>query len=154
MWRKALVVSCALYETIAAVANEPPETRAGRDSAMQHSTTRILTTHTGSLPRPQDLLHLLIEEQARPGMDRTALDAALQRAVTEVVQKQADTGLDVINDGEQGRVDYTVYIKDRLTGFDGESAPPLGTGDAEFPELAAILRALCAMPTWLAGKTS
>ncbi len=107
---------------------------------MKRSTTRILTTHTGSLPRPQDVLHLLIEEQARPGTERTALDAAIQRAVAEVVQKQASTGLDVINDGEQGRVDYTVYIKDRLTGFDGESAPPLGTGNEEFPELAAILR--------------
>ena len=46
----------------------------------------------------------------------------------------------MINDGEQGRVDYTVYLKDRLTGFDGQSTPPLGTGDEEFPELAAILR--------------
>jgi 5-methyltetrahydropteroyltriglutamate--homocysteine methyltransferase len=107
---------------------------------MKRSTTRILTTHTGSLPRPQDLLSLMIEEQARPGTERAALDAAVRRAVAEVVQKQAATGLDVINDGEQGRVDYTVYLKDRLTGFDGESAPPLGTGDEEFPELAAILR--------------
>jgi 5-methyltetrahydropteroyltriglutamate--homocysteine methyltransferase len=107
---------------------------------MKQSTTRILTTHTGSLPRPQDLIKLLIEEQARHGTDGTALDAAIKRAVAEVVRKQADHGLDVINDGEQGRVDYTVYIKDRLTGFDGESAPPLGTGDEEFPELAALLR--------------
>jgi 5-methyltetrahydropteroyltriglutamate--homocysteine methyltransferase len=107
---------------------------------MKRSTTRILTTHTGSLPRPQEVLRLLIEEQARPGTERAALDAAVRRAVAEVVRKQAATGLDVINDGEQGRVDYTVYIKDRLTGFDGESAPPLGTGDEEFPELAAILR--------------
>jgi 5-methyltetrahydropteroyltriglutamate--homocysteine methyltransferase len=107
---------------------------------MKQRTTRILTTHTGSLPRSRDLLNLLIAEQSRPGADRSALDAAIQRAVAEVVQKQAAHGLDVINDGEQGRVDYTVYIKDRLTGFDGESAPPLGTGDEEFPELAAVLR--------------
>jgi 5-methyltetrahydropteroyltriglutamate--homocysteine methyltransferase len=107
---------------------------------MQQSTTRILTTHTGSLPRPQNRLSIMIEEQARPGTDRTALDDAIQRAVAEVVQKQAEHGLDMINDGEQGRVDYTIYIKDRLTGFEGESAPPLGTGAEEFPELAAILR--------------
>jgi 5-methyltetrahydropteroyltriglutamate--homocysteine methyltransferase len=107
---------------------------------MQHSTTRILTTHTGSLPRPRDMLELLIDEQAGRLPDRSALDAAIQRAVTEVVQQQAAIGLDVINDGEQGRVDYTVYVKDRLNGFDGASAPPLGTGEAEFPELAAILR--------------
>jgi 5-methyltetrahydropteroyltriglutamate--homocysteine methyltransferase len=107
---------------------------------MQQSTTRMLTTHTGSLPRPHDMLNLLIDEQARRLTDRVALDAAIQRAVTEVVQKQAESGLDVINDGEQGRVDYTVYLKDRLTGFEGESTPPIGTGDEEFPELAAILR--------------
>jgi 5-methyltetrahydropteroyltriglutamate--homocysteine methyltransferase len=107
---------------------------------MKRSTTRILTTHTGSLPRPQEVLRLLIEDQARPGTERAALDAAVRRAVVEVVRKQAATGLDVINDGEQGRVDYTVFLKDRLTGFDGESAPPFGTGDEEFPELAAILR--------------
>ena len=56
------------------------------------------------------------------------------------MQKQATRGLDVINDGDQGRVDYTVYIKDRLTGFEGENVPPVGTGTEEFPELAAILR--------------
>jgi hypothetical protein len=52
---------------------------------MKQSTTRILTTHTGSLPRPQDLLYLLIEEQARPGTDRTALDAAIQRVDSKIV---------------------------------------------------------------------
>jgi 5-methyltetrahydropteroyltriglutamate--homocysteine methyltransferase len=107
---------------------------------MKTSTTRILTTPVGSLPRPHDLIQLLLESQARPGADRAALDASVQRAVADVVRRQARSGLDVINDGEQGRVDYTVYLKDRLTGFDGQSTPPLGTGDEEFPELAAILR--------------
>src|SRR5262245_54497509 len=107
---------------------------------MKRSTTRILTTHVGSLPRPYHLIQLLLESQARPGADRAPLDAAVERAVADVVQRQTKTGLDVINDGEQGRVDYTVYLKDRLTGFEGESAPPLGTGDEEFPELASILR--------------
>ena len=107
---------------------------------MKTSTTRILTTHVGSLPRPPELIQLLLESQARPGADRAALDASVHRAVADVVQRQAASGLDVINDGEQGRVDYTVYLKDRLTGFDGQSTPPLGTGDEEFPELAAILR--------------
>jgi 5-methyltetrahydropteroyltriglutamate--homocysteine methyltransferase len=107
---------------------------------MRTSVSRILTTHVGSLPRPAELVQRLVEWQARPGADRAALDAAVQRAVAEAVKRQAACGLDVINDGEQGRVDYTAYVKDRLTGFEGESAPPLGTGDEEFPELAAILR--------------
>src|SRR5439155_11044725 len=52
---------------------------------------------------------------------------------------QIAAGLDVINDGEQGRTDYTVHVIDRLTGFEGKSTPPLGTGEPEFPELAALL---------------
>jgi 5-methyltetrahydropteroyltriglutamate--homocysteine methyltransferase len=74
------------------------------------------------------MLELLIAEQAGRLPDRTTLDAAVQRAVTKVVRQQAAIGLDVINDGEQGRVDYTVYVKDRLSGFEGASASPLGTG--------------------------
>jgi 5-methyltetrahydropteroyltriglutamate--homocysteine methyltransferase len=107
---------------------------------MERSSTRILTTHTGSLPRPQDVLSLLIEEQQGQRPDRNTLDTSIRQAVAEVVNKQVESGLDIINDGEQGRVDYTVYIKDRLTGFEGESTPPVGAGDEEFPELAAILR--------------
>src|SRR5262245_18235212 len=107
---------------------------------MRTSTTRILTTHTGSIPRPPELIRRLVEAEAQPGVERTALDASVRQAVSDVVPRQVAVGLDVINDGEQGRVDYTVYLKDRLTGFDGESTPPLGTGDDEFPELAAILR--------------
>jgi 5-methyltetrahydropteroyltriglutamate--homocysteine methyltransferase len=107
---------------------------------MKRSTSRILTTHTGSLPRPGDLLGLLVQEQAGRLPDRAALDASVRRAVAEVVNKQVECGLDVINDGEQGRVDYTVFVKDLLTGFEGESTPPIGVGDDEFPELAELLR--------------
>jgi len=106
---------------------------------MKRSSQRILTTHTGSLPRPQELVRLLLAERDHPGTNRPALEAAVQRAVADVVQKQIACGLDVINDGEQGRTDYTVHVKDRLTGFDGPSTPPLGTGDGEFPEPAALL---------------
>jgi 5-methyltetrahydropteroyltriglutamate--homocysteine methyltransferase len=106
---------------------------------MQRSTTRILTTHTGSLPRPPHLVELLLAESETPGANRAALDAAVSTAVADVVAKQAACGLDIINDGEQGRTDYTVHVKDRLAGFEGPSTPPLGTGDEEFPELAALL---------------
>src|ERR1700678_361197 len=106
---------------------------------MQRSTARILTTHTGSLPRPPQLVELLLAESENPGANRAALDAAVSAAVADVVAKQAACGLDIINDGEQGRTDYTVHVKDRLAGFEGPSTPPLGTGDEEFPELAALL---------------
>ena len=108
---------------------------------MQRSTSRILTTHTGSLPRPKALVDLLLKEVAAPRSTGAALNAEIDRAVAEVVAQQMEYGIAIINDGEQGRTDYTVHVKDRLTGYDGPSAPPLGTGDAkEFPELAALLK--------------
>jgi 5-methyltetrahydropteroyltriglutamate--homocysteine methyltransferase len=106
---------------------------------MKRSTSRILTTHTGSLPRPAAVVDLLLAEQQAPGAKRAALDAAVETAVREAVAKQVAAGVDIINDGEQGRTDYTVHVKDRLTGFDGPSAAPLGTGEEEFPELAQLL---------------
>jgi len=106
---------------------------------MKRSTSRILTTHTGSLPRPQKVVDLLLAERKEPGKHKAALNAAVREAIAGVARKQVEVGLDVINDGEQGRTDYTVHVIDRLTGFEGESAPPLGTGEPEFPELAAQL---------------
>jgi 5-methyltetrahydropteroyltriglutamate--homocysteine methyltransferase len=106
---------------------------------MKRSSERILTTHTGSLPRPARVVELLLAEQTNPGTQTTTLGAAVASAVAEVVQKQVACGLDVINDGEQGRTDYTTYVKDRLTGFEGPSSPPLGTGERDFPELSAML---------------
>ena len=105
---------------------------------MKRSTEKILTTHTGSLPRPGEVVDLLLaREEGRADAD--ALEAAVGRAIEDVVEKQVEAGIDVINDGEQGRPDYTTHVKDRLTGYDGPSSPPLGTGDESFPELAEML---------------
>ncbi len=106
---------------------------------MKRSTDRILTTHTGSLPRTAKVVELLLAEQKNPGAHKAELSAAIRKAIAGVVQKQIECGIDIINDGEQGRTDYTVHVLDRLTGFAGESTPPLGTGDEEFPELAQLL---------------
>jgi 5-methyltetrahydropteroyltriglutamate--homocysteine methyltransferase len=106
---------------------------------MKRSTDRILTTHTGSLPRTAKVIELLLAEQRNRGARKAELHAAVSEAIAHVVQKQIESAIDVINDGEQGRTDYTVHVLDRLAGFDGESTPPLGTGDAEFPELAQLL---------------
>jgi 5-methyltetrahydropteroyltriglutamate--homocysteine methyltransferase len=106
---------------------------------MQRSTDRILTTHTGSLPRPPRVVELLLAEQNSPGAKAAELDEAVRDAVAGVARKQVACGLDVINDGEQGRTDYTTHVKDRLAGFDGPSSPPLGTGEPDFPELSAML---------------
>src|SRR5262245_19663585 len=108
-------------------------------AAMRRSTDKILTTHTGSLPRPAKVVELLLAEKAKPGAQRATLDAAVADAVAGVVQKQLEAGIDVINDGEQGRTDYTVHVLDRLTGFEGRPTAPRGTGEPEFPELAQLL---------------
>src|SRR5689334_9724031 len=106
---------------------------------MKRSTDRILTTHTGSLPRTRKVVELLLAEQQNRGSHKADLNAAVRAAIAHVVQNQIESGIDVINDGEQGRTDYTVHVLDRLAGFAGESTPPLGTGDPEFPELAQLL---------------
>ena len=107
---------------------------------MKRSSTRILTTHTGSLPRPQSMLDLLMSDQDGDLSDRSSLKKSVHESVADVVKLQVSSGLDIINDGEQGRVDYTVFVKDLLTGFEGESTAPIGAGDDEFPELAELLR--------------
>lgn len=106
---------------------------------MRRSAERILTTHTGSLPRPAKVVELLLADKEKPGANRTALDAAVEDAVSGVVKKQIEAGIDIVNDGEQGRTDYTVHVLDRLTGFEGQPTPPRGTGEPEFPELAQLL---------------
>jgi 5-methyltetrahydropteroyltriglutamate--homocysteine methyltransferase len=107
---------------------------------VKRSTDRILTTHTGSLPRPKDLLALLQEREEGRSRGEAALHDRTRSAVFDVVKKQAAAGLSVINDGEQGRADYTIYVKDRLTGFSGESTPWPNTDAEEFPEWAEMAR--------------
>jgi len=107
---------------------------------MRRSTERILTTHTGSLPRPRDLLGLLQDREEGRGHVEAPLHDRTRAAVFDAVRKQVEVGLAVVNDGEQGRVDYTVYVKDRLTGFGGESSPWPNTDAEEFPEWTEMAR--------------
>ena len=106
---------------------------------MKRSASRILTTHTGSLPRSPGLQELLREREERRELDAALFDAEVRQAVADVTAKQKETGIDVVNDGEQGRGQYATYVKERLTGFEGERAvrtrPRLD--DADFPEFAA-----------------
>jgi len=106
---------------------------------MKRSTRRILTTHTGSLPRPQDLLAIITAKEAGESYDREALNASVRSAVNEIVGKQAEAGVDVINDGEMSKPGYSNYIKDRMTGFGGESRPPQLGDLRDFPEYATRL---------------
>jgi 5-methyltetrahydropteroyltriglutamate--homocysteine methyltransferase len=101
---------------------------------MKRSTERILTTHTGSLPRPDDLLPLIAAKEAGTLSDSAAFDARVREAVAAVVRTQVECGVDIVNDGEAGKPSYATYVKDRLSGFNGE-ADQLGPADlADFPE--------------------
>ncbi len=102
---------------------------------MQRSTTRFLTTHTGSLPRPDDLIRMMYAKEEGVPVEPTALAARVKAAVAEVVQKQAAAGIDLINDGEMSKPSYATYIKDRLNGFGGTGNTFVYQDLADFPRL-------------------
>jgi 5-methyltetrahydropteroyltriglutamate--homocysteine methyltransferase len=83
------------------------------------SAGRFLTTHVGSLPREDDLIALMFAREDGLPLDPGAVESRIEQAVAHVVRKQAEAGLDIINDGEQSKPSYATYIKDRLNGFGG-----------------------------------
>ena len=120
-----------------------------RQITMKQSTQRILTTHTGSLPRPADLQQMLAARDRGEPLDRDAFEARVRAAVQEVVQQQALCGIDVVNDGEMSKISYSTSVKDRLTGFEGQSTQPrtLPQDIADFPGFAARLPAISQVST-------
>ena len=103
---------------------------------MIRSTERFLTTHTGSLPRPDDLvLSMYAKEEGAP-VDGAGLAARVRSAVAEVVRRQIDAGIDIVNDGEMSKPSYATYIKDRLDGFGGSGNTFVYQDLAQFPKLA------------------
>ena len=78
---------------------------------MKRSTERILTTHTGSLLRPEDLADMLFARESGDLVDRAALEMRMRSAEAEVVRKQAEVGVDVVNDGEMGKIGYSTDVK-------------------------------------------
>ena len=99
---------------------------------MKGSFDRFLTTHTGSLPRPEDLIRMMFAKEEGITIEPRAFAVRIRDAVTEIVRRQTATGIDVINDGEMSKPSYATYIKDRLNGFGGESQPP------PYPDLVAF----------------
>ena len=107
---------------------------------MKRSTDRILTTHTGSLARPPALLDLMKARSDGQPVDQQEYDRQVKQAVADVVRKQAECGVDIVNDGEQSKTGFANYIRDRLAGFEqieGErlsGIPRLGNEEEAFPE--------------------
>ncbi len=101
---------------------------------MKLSTDRILTTHVGSLPRSQTVTDVVFGREngapVPPNGDRIIADA-----VRDVVRRQVEAGVDVVSDGEMSKISYATYIKDRLTGFDGDTPREPGQDLVDFPNL-------------------
>ena len=114
------------------------------ESRLFPSTNRILTTHTGSLPRPKDLVELLWKRDADETVDRNLFDARVAEAVYDVVAAQIRAGIDIVNDGEAGKVSYFSYVVDRLTGFAGSAEPSRAVPRdlADFPTYMALRETL------------
>ena len=85
------------------------------------SNDRILTTHVGSLPRSEAVTEGVFAKEQGKAIDEAAFAQTLREAVTETVQKQVASGVDIVSDGEQSKISYATYIKDRITGFEGDS---------------------------------
>ena len=83
--------------------------------------SRILTTHVGSLPRTQDVVDFIFARERGQAYDLAAFDAGMTAAVAETVRKQVAAGVDIVSDGETSKISYATYVKDRYTGFDGDS---------------------------------
>jgi 5-methyltetrahydropteroyltriglutamate--homocysteine methyltransferase len=102
---------------------------------LQRSRDRFLTTHTGSLPRPDELIRMMYAREEGVPVDTEALAARVRAAVAEVVRRQAEAGVDLINDGEMSKPSYATYIKDRLGGFGGTGNTFVYQDLADFPRL-------------------
>jgi 5-methyltetrahydropteroyltriglutamate--homocysteine methyltransferase len=102
---------------------------------MIRSTDRFLTTHTGSLPRPDDLIRMMYAKEEGVPVDLEALGARVRAAVAEIVQQQAKAGIDIINDGELSKPSYATYVKDRLAGFGGTGNTFVYKDLDDFPKL-------------------
>jgi len=125
---------------------------------MKRSTDRILTTHTGSLPRPDDLVAMVEGRDQQSISHDEAFERRVAQAAREIVQQQVAAGVDVVNDGEVSKVGYSTYVTERITGFDGPNRPsPPQVEAADFPDFyrtrmtatASLQRPVCTAPiTW------
>jgi 5-methyltetrahydropteroyltriglutamate--homocysteine methyltransferase len=101
---------------------------------MRLSTERILTTHVGSLPRPQEVIDLLFAQDRGESCDATQFDKVMRRAAGDVLRKQSEAGIDVVSDGEISKISYATYLRHRLTGFEGDSPRPTPQDLDDYPE--------------------
>src|SRR3984957_15726593 len=101
---------------------------------MEVSKDRILTTHVGSLPRPQDVVDLLFAQDRGEPIDEAQFEKGVGKAVKKTVRLQVEAGVDIFYDGEISKISYATYIRHRLTGFEGDSQRPTPQDLDDFPD--------------------
>ena len=114
---------------------------------MKRSTNRILTTHVGSLPRPDDLRAMILKKQRGEAIDEAAFAARVKSAVAEVVKRQSEAGIDILADGEMGRVGFIPYVNERLAGIE----PSKTAESANYWGLSREYQAFPEFYAWAAG---
>ena len=95
--------------------------------------SKILTTHVGSLPRTQGVVDFIFAREKEQPYDQAAFDACMTSAVSETVRRQVEAGVDIVSDGETSKISYATYVKDRYTGFDGDSPRNAPADLKQFP---------------------
>ena len=95
--------------------------------------SKILTTHVGSLPRTQEVVDFIFAREKEQPYDQKAFDACMTSAVSETVRRQVEAGVDIVSDGETSKISYATYVKDRYTGFDGDSPRNAPADLKQFP---------------------
>jgi 5-methyltetrahydropteroyltriglutamate--homocysteine methyltransferase len=114
------------------------------------STDRILTTHVGSLPRPQEVVDLLFAQDRGEAVDAAKFDATIRSAVADAVNKQVGAGVDIVSDGEMGKISYATYIRHRLTGFEPGQVPRATPQDLDdYPAYRDKIAAAGATPKYI-----
>lgn len=116
---------------------------------MKTSSGRILTTHVGSLPRSSAVTDIVFGREKGEPVDENDAKATIRAAVQDVVKRQSMVGIDVVSDGEMSKISYATYIKDRITGFEGDSARQPPKDLEEYPSFLARQAASGGTPTYM-----
>ena len=95
--------------------------------------TKILTSHVGSLPRTQDVVDFIFARENGKSYDQAAFDSCMSTACDETVRRQVEAGVDIVSDGETSKISYATYVKDRYTGFSGDSPRNAPADLKQFP---------------------
>ncbi|MBX2825460.1 MAG: cobalamin-independent methionine synthase II family protein [Gammaproteobacteria bacterium] len=115
---------------------------------MRTSTDSVLTTHVGSLPRPQDVTDIVFAKEREEEIDPAEFDRIIGGAVEKVIKQQKDAGISIPSDGEMSKISYSTYIKDRLTGFAGDSPRRAPADLKQFPTFLEKLAQSGGTPTY------